>query len=170
MPPLTTIKEQQRLRTLLRLATASRRKKIMHLDDIRSIGLIARALPPDEQVTVNQFTQHMTHRGIKVKIIELPTDASTILDHNGFPSTDFIAFFVKEPYDLLVDLTASGDPFGLYVSLKSKASLKVAYDDTTQLPSQLTEKAYDLFIRGQGPRVLPEYLTHLLTYLTQIRK
>lgn len=142
----------------------------MHLDNIHSIGIVTHALNKDDAVTLSQFTRHMTNRGIKVITIEMPADTATVLDHNGLPSKDFIAFFVKESYDLLVNITAADDPFGLYVTMMSKALLRVAYDDTTHLPSPLAEKAYDLFIRGQGPRVLPEYLTQILTYLTQIRK
>lgn len=170
MATLSPIKEQHRLRTLQRLASLPRRKKIMHLDDIRSIGIVARALSKEDLVTLTQFTRHMTNRGIKVTTIELPADNATVLDHNGLPTTDFIAFFVKEHYDMLVNVTTADDPFGLYVTMRSKALLRVAYDDTTQLLSPLVEQCYDLFLRGRGPRVLAEYLTQLLTYLTQIRK
>ena len=170
MATLSPIKEQQRVRTLQRLASLPRRKKIMHLDDIHSIGIVARALNDEDLKTLNQFTRHMTNRGIKVTTIEMPADTATVLDHNGLPTMEFIAFFIKESYDLLVNITTADDPFGLYVTLKSRALLRVAYDDTTQLPSPLAEQCYDLFLRGRGPRVLAEYLTQLLTYLTQIRK
>lgn len=152
------------------LAARPHRKRIVHLDEIRTIGIITHALTEEEKVTISQFTHHITNRGSMVRKIELPANAEEYVDKYDFPKPEFIQLFTSYHYDLLIDATPYDDPFGLYVTLSASSNLRVGYVDTTQAEQELAVSAYDLIIRGSGPRVLSKYLTDLLNYLIQIRK
>lgn len=170
MKILDNIVIQRQYRVLQSLTLLPHQRCIMNLDDIRSIGIIAHNLDETEQATLNQFSGHMILRGIEVEKIELPTDADTLLDRDGLPLVQFIYPFARNHYDLLIDTTHYNDSFGLFVSLKSNTYLRAGYQDSTQPHNPVVEATYDLIIRGAGPRNLLQYLTDILTYLTQIRK
>ena len=170
MKAVNIIREQHRLATLQQLAAKPHRTRIVHLDNIRSIGIILSCLTDEEQVTVSQFMHHMTDRGIMVRKIELPANAETLLDKQGFPKQEFTQLFTSYHYDLLINATPTDDLFGLYLSLSSSSNLRVAYQDTTFPTQDITLSTYDLLIRGNGPLILSQYLTDLLNILLQIRK
>ena len=71
MNPVEKIREQHRTALLQGLAAKPHRKRIMHLDDIRSIGIIVHNLNDEEQITLTQFSHHMTtNRGTMVRKLE----------------------------------------------------------------------------------------------------
>lgn len=158
------------MNTLQDLVARPHRKRIVHLDNIRSIGIIAHDLTEEEKVTLGQFTNVMTNRGTIVRKIELPANAEPLLDKLGFPKSDFTQLFTTYQYDLLIDITPPNDIFGLFVTLTASSNLRAGYIDTTMPTDKLFVDAYDFIIRGQGSYTLAEYLTEILNYLTQIRK
>lgn len=170
MNPVDKIREQRRQNTLQELVARPHRKRIVHLDQIRSIGIIAHNLSEEEKVTLGQFANVMTNRGTLVRKIELPAVSENLLDKLGFPKSDFTQLFTTYQYDLLIDITPSHDLFGLYITLTTASSLRVGYMDTTLATNKLYVDAYDFIIRGEGPCDLTQYLTEILNYLTQIRK
>lgn len=170
MNPVEKIRNQHTMTQLLGLAARPHRKRIVHLDDIRSIGIIINSPSDEEQVTLSQFTHHMTNRGAMVRKIELPANAEELLDKYGFPKSEFTQLFTSYHYDLLIDATPTDDLFGLYVTLNTSSSLRVAYQDTTQPYQDLTLSTYDLILIGKGPLVMSKYLTDLLNYLVIIKK
>lgn len=170
MNPVDKIREARRQNTLQELVARPHRKRIVHLDDIRSIGIIAHNLNEEERMTLGQFVNVMTNRGTIVRKIELPAESETLLDKLGFPKSDFTQLFTTYQYDLLIDITPSGDLFGLYTILTTASSLRVGYVDTTLPTNKLYIDTYDFIIRGEGPCNLTHYLTEILNYLTQIRK
>lgn len=170
MNPVDKIREQRRLKELQELATRPHRKRIVHLDNIRLIGIVANNLSEDEQYTLGQFTNSMSKRHIIVHKIELPADADSVLDKRGLPKSEFSKLFTTYQYDLLIDVTPTNDLFGLYLTLITASNLRVGYFDTTLPTDKLFIDAYDFIIRGEGPLSLTEYLTQILNYLTQIRK
>lgn len=170
MKILDSILIQRQTRVLQSLTLLPHQRRIMNLDNIRSIGIIAHDLDDPEQNTLNQFSGHMILRGIEVEKIELPVDADTLLDRDGLPLVQFIYPFVRNHYDIIIDTTHYSDSFGLFVSLKSNTFLRTGYLDATEPYNPIVEATYDLIIRGSGPRNLQQYLTDILTYLTQIRK
>lgn len=170
MKILDSILLQRQWRVLQSLTLLPHQRCIMNLDDIRTIGLIAHGLDATEQNTLKQFSGHMILRGIEVEKIELPADADTLLDRDGLPLVQFIYPFVQKHYDILIDTTHYNDSFGLFVSLKSNTFLRTGYLDSSEPANPIVEATYDLLIRGNGPRNLQQYLTDILTYLTQIRK
>ena len=72
MNPVEKIREQHRTALLQGLAAKPHRKRIMHLDDIRSIGIIVHNINDEEQITLTQFSHHMTtNRGTMVRKLEI---------------------------------------------------------------------------------------------------
>lgn len=170
MNPVDRIREQRRLNTLQELVARTHRKRIVNLDKIRSIGIIAHNLSEEDKVTLGQFTNVMVNRGSMVRKIELPAISDNLIDKLGFPKTDFTQLFTTYQYDLLIDTTPADDIFGLYVTLTTSCNLRVGYIDTTTPNNKLAIETYDFIIRGNGPCELTHYLTEILNYLTQIRK
>ena len=170
MNPVDKIREQRRQNTLQELVARPHRKRIVHLDHIRSIGIVAHGLSEEDKVTLGQFTNVMTNRGTIVRKIELPANGENHLDKLGFPKSDFTQLFTTYQYDLIIDITPTDDIFGLYVTLTAASNLRVGYLDTTVPSSRLSVDAYDFIIRGEGPCDLTHFLTEILNYLTQIRK
>lgn len=170
MNPVEKIREQHRTALLQGLAAKPHRKRIMHLDDIRSIGIIVHNLNDDEQITLTQFSHHMTtNRGTMVRKLEINGNPEEQLDKYGIPKVDH-QLFTSYHYDLLIDATPTNDIFGLFVTLNASSNLRVIYYDTTQPIQDIILSTYDLIIRGEGPLVLSKYLTDILNYLIQIRK
>lgn len=170
MNPVEKIREQHKAAQLQSLAAKPHRKRIMHLDDIRSIGIIVHNLTDAEQITLAQFTHHMTtNRGSMVRKIEINGNTEEQLDKYGLPKVD-CQLFTSYHYDLLINATPTNDIFGIYITLNASSNLRVAYYDTTQPIQDITLSSNDLIIRGQGPLNLSKYLTDLLNCLIQIRK
>ena len=170
MNPVEKIRENQKANLLHDLAAKPHRKRIIHLDLIKSIGVIAKCLSDDEQITLSQFTHHMSQRGIQVHKIELPVNAEELLGKYGFPKPDFIQQFTSYHYDLLIDTTPSSDTFGLYITLNTSSSLRVAYENIEQPRTGLELESYDFIIRGHGECELSSYLTNILNYMINIKK
>lgn len=152
------------------MAARPHHRRIVNLDQLRSIGIIAHNLTEEDEVALAQFTHHMTNRGMMIRKIVLPEYADDLLDKFGFPKPEFSLLFTSYNYDLLIDATPMNDVFGLYVSLNTTSNLRTKYYDTTQPMQDINLSTYDLILRGEGPCPLSKYLTDLLNYLVQIRK
>lgn len=170
MNPIDLIREQRRNTILQGLAAKPRKRCLMPLDSIRSIGIISHGLSSDDSIAIEQFSRHMTARGAMVRKIDLPLNAENLIDKYGLPKSDFTVFFTSYQYDLLINATSADDLFGLYVTLCTASSLRVVYHDTTQPLSKTAEEAHDLILRGEGPCDLTQLLTQLIAILVQIRK
>lgn len=152
------------------LAARPHKRRIVHLDQLRSVGLIVNNPSAEEEVVMEQFNRLMTSRGVMMRKIVLPQLTEDLLDKYGFPKSEHTLLFTSYNYDMLIDATPTDDVFGLYVTLSTNSSLRVGYHDTTMPLNRISENAYDLIIRGEGPMVMHQYINNLLSYLTQIRK
>ncbi len=170
MSVVDRIREQNKANMMQELKLKPHRKRIMHLDDIRSIGIIAKCPTDSEQITISQFTHHMNNRGSMVRKIELPQNAEELLDKYGLPKAEFMQLFTSYHYDLLIDTTIGDDLFGPYVTLNTSSSLRVGYGGNNGQGQKSNIDIYDLIILGNGPFELSEYLTHILEYLVRIKK
>ena len=172
------IREQYKTNMMQELVAKPHRKRILHLDDVRSIGVIAHGLSDTEQITLSQFTHHMTNRGSMVRKIELPVNADELLDKYGLPKPDFMQLFISYHYDVLIDTTTGNDLYGPYVTLNTSSSLRVGYGgeppaataDAEPQPGKIYQDIYDLIILGKSPYELSQYLTNILEYLVMIKK
>lgn len=177
------IREQNKANIMQQLVAKPHRRRIVNLDDVRSIGLIARCLSDADQVTLSQFTHHMTNRGCMVRKIELPPNAEELLDKYRLPKPEFTRLFTSYHYDVLIDTTTGSNPFGPFITLNASSNLRVGYGGTPPAPQSPTtpgtnsdsdpksyQDIYDLIILGTEPFTLSRYLTNILEYLIQIRK
>ena len=170
MSVVDKIREQYKVNMMQELKVKPHRKRIMHLDDIRSIGIIAKCPTDAEQITISQFTHHMNNRGSMVRKIELPQNAEELLDKYGLPKPEFMQLFTSYHYDLLIDTTTGDDLFGPYVTLNTSSSLRVGYGGDNSQGHKSYVEIYDLIILGKEPFELSKYLTHILEYLVRIKK
>ncbi|MBQ6069404.1 MAG: hypothetical protein IJK84_07875 [Bacteroidales bacterium] len=170
MNPVEKIRDQHRTALLQQLAAKPHRTRIIHLHDIRTIGIITPQLNDEDQITIAQFMHHMTENGSMVRKIEMPLNIEQQLDKYGLPKADLTQLFTSYHYDLLIDSTPSDSLFGLYVTLAASSNLRVGYQDTTLPTQDYPYSTYDLIILGKGPIVLSQYLPNLLSILMQIRK
>lgn len=183
MSVVDKIREQYKTNLMQELVAKPHRRRITHLDEVRNIGIIARELSDSEQITLSQFTHHMTNRGSMVRKIELPHNSGELLDKYGLPRPEFTQLFTSYHYDVLIDTTTGSDPYGPFVTLSASSSLRVGYGGTPPLPQTDNPKypdpaaqpksylnIYDLIILGNSPFDLSTYLTNILQYLIQIRK
>lgn len=177
------IREQYKANIMQQLVAKTHRRRIVNLDDVRSIGLIARCPSDADQVTLSQFTHHMANRGCMVRKIELPPNAEELLDKYGLPKQEFMRLFTSYHYDVLIDTTTGSNLFGPFITLNASSSLRVGYGGTPPTPQPGTLPGaepdcdpkcyldiYDLIILGKEHFTLSRYLTNILEYLIQIRK
>ena len=171
MKILDHIHRKRREKTLLRLAATPHEKRLPNLDQVRSIGIVLPdSVPQEEQRILQYFNDHMVKRHIVVSLYRLP--APNDKDNHtriGFPSPAHLSTFSSHTYDLLFATTPPDDHRTLFAILSTPARLRIAYDDTSLLPSPLATQAYDLFIRGNGPCNLAGYLRETLLILTNIK-
>lgn len=170
-----------RERVLWRMAEEPRAKRLPNLDDVHSIGIV---LPcqstEEEQRTIQLFASHMAKRDITVALYRLPAEDDTLRKtqgkktktrtKTGFPTSEHLSLFSSHTYDIVIAAAHAGSHEVLYAVLSTPALLRVAYDDTSLLPYPLTNRAFDLFIRGTGECDLTDYLRQILILLTNIKK
>ena len=154
------------------MATVPHRKHLPHLDEVRSIGIVLPHESTEEDQRILQFfNNHMAKRDIVVTHCRHPlADDKKSLTRIGFPTPYQLSTFVSHTYDIVIAATPSNDDITLYTILSTPAHLRVAYDDTSLLPSPVATATYDLFIRGTGPCNLANFLRETLLLLTNIRK
>lgn len=175
------IREQHIDTVMQELAAKPHRKRIMHLNDIGSIGLIVHCQTDRDTVTLSQFHTLLKKRGTTLRTI-LPPASEEQTDKYGLPKAEYLQPFTKYHYDLLIDATTDDTLFGPYVTLNTSSNLRVGYcgeDPNTTLPNGLPTTAcpsrryrdiYDLLILGKEQFELSRYLPNILEYLVQIRK
>ena len=88
MNPVEKIRDQHRVQLLQQLAAKPHRTRIVHLHDIRTIGIITPYPTDEEQVTLSQFMHHMSQNGSMVRKIEMPPNIEQQLDKYGLPKSE----------------------------------------------------------------------------------
>lgn len=155
-----------RERVLWRMALEPRTKRLPNLDNVHSIGIVLPCQSTDEERhTLQLFASHMAKRDITVALYRLPAEDDTLRQ-----TQEHLSLFSSHTYDIVIAAAPAGDQSTLYAVLSTPALLRVAYDDTSLLPHPLTNRAFDLFIRGTGECELTDYLRQLLILLTSIKK
>ena len=103
MNPVEKIRDQHRAQLLQQLAAKPHRTRIVHLHDIRTIGIITPYPTDEEQVTLSQFMHHMSQNGSMVRKIEMPPNIEQQLDKYGLPKPELTQPFTNYHYDLLIN-------------------------------------------------------------------
>ena len=180
---LDFIKDIHRNRVIRDLMDAPREKKIVNIEDVKSIGVICTLVDEQHWNILLHFAKVMETQGKEVHIIaQLPRDQELgfVITHQatyivrgksdtnfwGLPANESIRPFVDQHYDLLIDTIGSEDFFAQYIALRTDASLKVTYASPNEDPSRV----FDLIIRGEGPLELKSFLNNVIEYLSMIQK
>lgn len=184
---LELLKDFNRNRIIKNLNTGGRVKKIKNLSDIKSIGIIFEIGSEQEWNTLYYFITTMEKQGKKVNMIGyqpkklemnyIITPSNAIIckekeDTNfyGKPKEELISNFVDKEYELLIDMTKQPHFFGQYISLRTKANLKIAHKNTSIEGSESVNNIYDLIIESQSEMDNKEYLNNVINYLSIIKK
>ena len=178
---LEFIKNFRRRQIIRDLKAAPREKRIDNIQEIQSIGLVCRLSDEQNWNILYHFAKVMENQGKNVHIIAIQDhDINFVVTHQhtticrsktdlnfwGLPSWDAIKPFASRHYDLLIDTIGQDNFFSQYLSLRTPASLKVAYATPTEDPSD----TYDLIIRGEGNVELKDYFNNIIEYLGMIKK
>jgi len=161
-------------------ANAKRSRAIMNLKDAKTVGVIFNASDINEVELVKKYITYLRDNGKKVRSMgyvplkELPGNITTSIDHQCFtlknvnlyykPAIDFIGSFVKEEYDLLLDLNITTQLPLVFVAALSKAKCKVGrYSDKYM-------SLYDVMIETDDQKTLKYFLQNVDTYMEMLNK
>jgi len=163
-----------------RVAKAKRKVSFTNIDQVKDIGIVWDATNIKEFSFLSKFHQKMHERQIEVKIIgyypgkELP-DQYTALRYlscirrneiNLFyiPVSTESDFFIKKPFDVLIDINFNNVFPLTYVTSLSSARLKVGLFDAAR-----DDSVFDLMIELKKPFFVEGYLNELIRYLEMIK-
>jgi len=146
---------------------------------IRTIGIVWDASKPEELNLLARFTQKMTDLGKQVRIIGyypgklLPDQfianriitclKKTEIDFFYRPDTPESNSFIKEKFDVLIDINFNKQFVLEYITALSQASLKVGLSG-----SDPASTPFDLMISVTNPESIEKYLEQVLYYLEMI--
>lgn len=160
-------------------AKLKRKVTFRNLNSINSIGIVWDASKPEDFPVLTKFYQKMQERNTSVTILGyfpgsvLPDKYTALryltcikkpeLDYFFTPKSNDADLFVKQPFDMLIDINFEGVFPLLYISTLSNASLKVGipFSDPENSP-------FDLMIDIKKPVSIDQYLDQVLHYLNII--
>jgi hypothetical protein len=155
-----------------------RDKRFVNLEDAKTVGILYTIYNEYSYNKVCEFVKYLQDRRKNVKVVglanrklvphycipKLSWDLLTKDDINWYykPKRPFVADFIKEPYDMLIDLSLE-DQYPLqYIAGLSKAKFKVgrAGEENTEY--------YDMMIETNEKTTIDEFIKHIMHYLTVI--
>jgi uncharacterized protein DUF6913 len=161
-------------------AGASRARTIMNMDAAKSVGIIYSADNIEQVELVKEYIEFLRKKGKKVKSLgyfaqkELPGNVTTSIDQQCFtmkdinwyykPLTNIIGSFVKEEYDLLLDLNITDKLPLIFVASQSKGKCKVGKY------SKKNESLYDVMIETGHENTLKYFLRNIDTYMDMLNR
>jgi Family of unknown function (DUF6913) len=163
-----------------RVARARRGVHYSNFNNIRTIGIVWDASKPAEFSTLSRFHQKMHEMKIDVMILgyfpgkNLPDQYTAIRyfrcikkdEINSFfqPDSSETSSFIKNPFDILIDINFDNEFPLKYVTSLSKARLKVGLYDPGS-----NDSVSDLMIELKKPVDLESYLNQIIHYLEMIK-
>jgi hypothetical protein len=159
-----------------RVAKIKRKGYYSHFSEVKSIGIVWDASRVKEFTSISQFFQKMNERNINVKVIgyyagkELPDQYTAIrflscirrneLNFFHLPVSAETDFFVRNPFDILIDINFDKVLPLYYITSMSAARFKVGLFDPDK-----NSPAFDLMIELKKPVQVDNYLTEIVHYL-----
>lgn len=167
-------------RYFLKKESASRARAIMNMDTAKSVGIIYNADNIEQVELVKEYIEFLRKKGKKVKSLgyvaqkELPGNIHTSIDQQCFtmkdinwyykPATNIINSFVKEEYDILLDLNITDSLPLEFVTTLSMGKCKVGKY------SKKNESLYDIMIDTGEEKSLKYFLKNIDTYMDMLNK
>ncbi|MGD0342315.1 MAG: hypothetical protein ABSA76_11495 [Bacteroidales bacterium] len=162
-----------------KVARVNRRVYYSNIDQVRTIGIIWDASRTEDFISLTKFFHKMQERGIDVKIIayfpgkELPDQYTaqrflTCIRKNEtslfyLPVSRDAEFFIKNRFDVLIDINFKSELPLSYITSLSAAGFKVGLFDSYQGAS-----TFDLMMELKKPVQIDNYLNEILRYLEMI--
>lgn len=170
----------------LKIGTSILRKKIgrtkrkvgyNNIDGVKKIGIVWDATNVSEFLCLSKFYQRMSERNIEVRILgyypgkNLPDQYTAIryltclrreeLNFFYIPVSNDAESFIKEKFDILIDINFKNHLPVRYITSLSSAALKVGLFETDGI-------TFDLMIEMKKPVKVDDYLDQTLHYLEMI--
>ena len=162
------------------LAGVERNKALLNMDDAKTFGIIFEASNKDHVELVKKYAGYLKEMRKKVKVIgycdakEIPEFTYSRLEYEFFlkkdlswyfkPSGMEIDNFIREEFDVLIDLNLE-DHFPLqYIAALSRAKCKVGKFSNEK------KEIYDLMIEVDPDKSFKYFLRQVDTYLVMINK
>lgn len=158
----------------------SRARTIMNIDAAKNLGIIYTIGSIEDVELVKKYIGYLREKGKKVKSLgyiaqkEMPGNITTSIDQQCFtmkdinwyykPATNIIDNFVKEEYDILLDLNIVDSLPLIFVASLSRGKCKVGKY------SKKNESLYDVMIDTGEEKTLKYFLRNVDTYMDMLNK
>jgi hypothetical protein len=162
-----------------KLDKISRKVCYTNIDQVKKIGIVWDASYVNDFTCLSKFYQRMNERNIEVRIIgyfpgnKLPDEYTALRYMNCFrrnevsffylPSSSECESFIREHFDVLIDLNFKNSLPLKYITSLSNAGLKVGLFE-----SEKNGRNYDLMMDLSKPVNVDMYLDQVLLYLEMI--
>lgn len=162
-----------------RIAKMRRKAYFSCFNDVKNIGIVWDVTKIQEFSHISRFFHKMNEKNINVKVIgyypgkELPDQYTAIRflscirrdEVNLFylPASAETDFFIKNPFDVLIDINFDKVLPLLYITSLSSARFKIGLFENDQNGS-----VFDLMIELKKPVQIDTYLTEIIHYLEMI--
>ncbi|MBU2650630.1 MAG: hypothetical protein KKA81_06835 [Bacteroidetes bacterium] len=162
------------------ISSLERKKKVINLDSAGSVGISYFLESDEDYLEIAEFVDFLHKKGIRVKAIGYVKDKFLTnrylpkltydfvyekdLNWYGKPGGMYVREFLKNNFDVFIDLSR-GDLYPLkYIAANSRAGLKVGRN----IPSN--RAIFDLMISQEEPFLLKPFIKEVTHYLTIINK
>jgi hypothetical protein len=162
------------------LSVMRRNREVKSLNDSSSIGILFDPTDPEDYELVKKYVNYLKDMKKKVKALgfynlkEVPQSTYSKLEFDYFslkdlnwqlkPSGVIVENFIKEEYDILIDLNAKEHFPLFYISSLSHARYKVGSDTAKDT------SIYDMLIGTAGEKGLKPLLRNMDTYLLMLNR
>jgi hypothetical protein len=162
-----------------KVARVNRKVYYSSIGQVKTIGIVWDAARTDDFTSLSKFFQKMHDRGIEVRIIayfpgkELPDQYTaqrylTCIRKNEtslfyLPVSQEAEFFIKNRFDVLIDINFNSDLPLSYITSLSASGFKVGLSDSYRGAS-----TFDLMMELKKPVQIDNYLTEIVHYLEMI--
>lgn len=162
------------------LPKLQRFRKIVNLDDAKTIGIIYELKDEQTYNHITRFVKLLQDKQINVKAIgffdgnikpiyaieKLSLDYYDRKDLNWYnkPKGNYVTDFCKYDFDILIDLSLDGNFQTKYIAALSKAKFKVGKDGGRNAA------IFDVMININVKTTLDEFITLIIHYLSIINK
>jgi hypothetical protein len=162
-----------------KLTRVNRKVYYSNINQVKTIGIVWDASRPQDFASLSRFYQKMHDRNIEVRIIgyysgkELPDQYTALryltcirkneISFFYLPVSQESEFFIKNRFDVLIDVNFDSDLPLSYITSLSASGFKVGLYSTNGSAS-----TFDLMMELKRPVQVETYLTEIVHYLEMI--
>jgi hypothetical protein len=157
---------QNRLQKGLKQRKAPSGKSKVNLDNARHIGILFDATSVDERNQISKYKEQLRKQGkqlsllgfiqdqVELDSLSFPAYNKKNLDWAGCPKGEKVDEFMKQGFDLLMNINLAPSPHENYISALSNAKLRVG-------PSTEATDCYDLMIGVKQSDGLQQFIKQM---------